>query len=457
MIFKPREYQSNIIDKILSTTRTAIFAGMGLGKTSATLIAIDYLRRVEGIGKTLVIAPLRVAKFTWPEEIKKWSNIKLKVSCIIGDEKDRISAINDDADIYTVNYENIKWLIEYFDGEWAYDCIVADESTRLKSFRIGGKSVRARALSKVAWKSERFIELTGTPAPNGLLDLWGQFWFLDKGKRLGRSMTQYTTLYFSPVRVGKSPFAVSYEPREYAQNDIQNKIRDISVSIDAKDYFSIKDPIKINIEVIMPQKAIQVYKKLQEEMFYKLEDGTEINAISAASLTMKCLQASSGAIYDEDGKWHFLHDIKIDALKSIIEEANGSPVLVVYHWKSDADRILKAIPDAVMIDDNVETINRWNSGKIKVMLIHPASAGHGLNLQDGGNILIFFSHWWDLEQYQQVIERIGPTRQYQAGHYRPVWIYYIIAKGTLDEVVMKRREEKRSVQDLLLESLKYTE
>lgn len=450
--FNPRPYQELIIDKIVSCPRCAIFAGMGMGKTSATLFAVDYLQQLEGAGAALVLAPLRVAATTWPEEAHKWAGLSLKVSPIVGDAKARKAALKANASVFTLNYENIPWLVEELNGEWPFDIIIADESTRLKSFRLGGKSVRARALGKVAWRSSRFIELTGTPAPNGLLDLWGQLWFLDRGQRLGRSISAYTTRYFRPRKVGRSPFAVQYEPTEWAQESIQEKIRDISISLNAADYFPIEKPIKANIEVELPSEARKVYERLKREMYAQLEDGSEIEAVSAAALTVKCLQAASGALYHDD-TWSELHTAKIEALKSIIAEANGAPVLVAYHWKADADRILRAIPGARLLDKSPATIKAWNAGKIPVLLAHPASAGHGLNLQDGGNILVFFSHWWDLEQYQQIIERIGPTRQLQAGHPRPVWLYHIIAKDTIDGLVMERRESKKTVQDLLLESL----
>ena len=425
-----------------------------MGKTSSTLFALDYLQRLEGMGPALVLAPLRVAASTWPEEARKWGGLGLRVSAIVGTPKERLKALKTPAEVYTTNYENVPWLVEALKGEWPFAAIVADESTRLKSFRLGGKAVRARALAKVAWKSERFIELTGTPAPNGLLDLWGQLWFLDRGQRLGRSLTAYKSQYFTPRRVGNSPFAIQWEPVEWAQTAIQDKIRDLSLSLDAADYFPLKKPISVPVRVSLPPDASAVYETLRRELFAELADGSEIEAVSAAALTVKCLQAASGALYREDGTWAELHDAKIDALKSIIEEASGAPVLVAYHWKADAARILKAIPGARLLDKRPETIQDWNAGRIPVLLAHPASAGHGLNLQDGGNILVFFSHWWDLEQFQQIIERIGPTRQLQAGHPRPVWLYYIIAENTVDELVMKRRESKKAVQELLLESLK---
>lgn len=455
-----------IIGRIISQARCAIYAGMGMGKTSSTLFAIDYLQSVEGMGAALILAPLRVAASTWPQEAAKWTNLSLDVLPIVGDEKARLRAIQTPSRAYSMNYENIPWLIEALNGKWPFEMIVADESTRLKSFRLGGKTVRAKALAHVAFRSNRFVELTGTPAPNGLLDLWGQTWFLDKGQRLGRTFGAYAGSYFRPVKVGRSPFAIRYEPMEWAQDAIHEKLADVTLSLDAADWFPIEKPICIQIPVELPPDAREKYDRFQRDLFIKIE-GREIEAVSAAALSCKCLQAASGVWYyasgtfgsenenvSQVGAWLDLHDAKIDALKSVIEEASGAPVLVAYHWKADAVRILKAIPGARLLDKDPKTIREWNAGKIPVLLAHPASAGHGLNLQDGGNILVFFSLWWNLECYQQIIERIGPTRQLQAGHPRPVFIYHIIAQNTLDETVLKRMETKREIQDLLLDRMK---
>lgn len=457
--FTPRKYQSIIIDRIIEQNRVACWCSMGMGKTSSTLFAIDYLQTVEGMGPALILAPLLVAASTWPREARKWDNLTLDVLPIVGDAKARLRAIQTPSRAYSINYENIPWLIEALDGKWPFAMIIADESTRLKSFRLGGKAVRARALSHVAFRSKRFVELTGTPAPNGLLDLWGQMYFLDRGERLGRSFGAYAGHYFRPKRVGRSPFAVQWEPMEWSQDAIQEKLADISLSLDAADYFPIEKPIVSQIPIDLPPDARAAYDKLQRDFFVELE-GKEIEAVSAAGLSVKCLQAASGVLYHGDTSncacpWVTLHDAKIEALKSVIAEANGAPVLVAYHWKADATRILKAIPDAKILDKDPKTIELWNAGKIPVLLAHPASAGHGLNLQDGGNILVFFSLWWNLEYYQQIIERIGPTRQLQAGHPRPVFIYHIIAQNTLDETVLRRMETKREIQDLLLERMKY--
>lgn len=455
--FKAREYQRAIISHIIKNKRCAVFAGMGMGKTSSTLFALDYIKRLYDEGPALVLAPLRVASSTWVDEVAKWDDLDLTVSAIVGTQAQRLKALNTPADVYTTNYENIPWLIKTLGDKWNFTTIVADESTKLKGFRLGGGGgSRAKALSKVAFaKVTRFIELTGTPSPNGLLDLWGQMYFVDHGERLGRTFSAYTSTYFTQKRVGATPFAVTYEPCTWAQDRIQERLKDVCISLNAADYFDLEDPIVSPVYVDLPPKVRKVYDGLQRDMYAELENGEEIDAVSAAAKTIKCLQVASGAIYSDDGSsWTELHDEKIEALKSIVEEAAGMPVLVSYHWKSDLDRLLTAFPKGRALDKDPKTIRDWNAGKIPVLFAHPASAGHGLNLQDGGNILVFFSHWWNLETRLQIIERIGPTRQAQAGHSRPVFIYNIIARNTVDDLVIKRCETKRAVQDLLLEALK---
>ncbi|MBI1450364.1 DEAD/DEAH box helicase [Acinetobacter sp. FL51] len=454
--FTPRPYQHAIIEHILDNPRCGVFAGMGMGKTSSTLTALEILEVLEP-GPALVIAPLRVAASTWPDEAKKWQHLeKLKVVAIIGTPKEREAALRQKAHVYTINYENLPWLVEYLGSNWKFSKVVADESTKLKGFRVSQGSKRAKALGKVAHKYvERFIELTGTPAPNGLKDLWGQTWFLDRGQRLGTSFNAFTSRWFRSIQVGADRNAIQLVPYDHSQSEIQGKLKDICISLEAKDHFDIDEPIENVIEIELKGKARTVYDEMENEMFIELSESVEVEAFNAASKTMKCLQIASGALYtDENGAWETIHDLKIQALESIIEEAAGMPVLVSYHWKSDLERLLKAFPQGKQLDKNPKTIRDWNKGKVPVMFAHPQSAGHGLNLQDGGNILVFFSHWWNLEEFQQIIERIGPTRQAQAGHDRPVFIHHIVAKDTMDSVVMQRRDSKREVQDLLMEAMK---
>ena len=453
--FTAREYQHAIIDHVLDVPRCAVWAGMGMGKSCATLTALDILELTEP-GPTLVLAPLRVAASTWPDEAAKWAHLSdVTVSPVIGTPDERRAALRRPATIYTTNYECLPWLVEHYGDRWPFRKVVADEATRLKSFRLRQGGVRAQALARIAHcKIDRFIELTGTPSPNGLQDLWGQCWFLDKGTRLGRSYQAFVNRWFRSMQIGSDRHAVRLEPLPLAQVDIEDRLRTICLSLDARDYFDIAEPIVNVIRVELPKKARALYRDMEREMFLAIGEH-EIEALSAASKTIKCLQLANGAIYtDEQQNWMEVHDAKTQALESVVEEAVGAPILVAYHFKSDLARLRAAFPKGRVLDADPQTIRDWNAGRIPLLFAHPASAGHGLNLQDGGNILVMFGHWWNLEEYQQIVERIGPTRQAQAGHDRPVFIHHIVAADTVDELVIARRESKRSVQDLLLDAMK---
>lgn len=453
MKFTPRPYQQQIIDRILMQERVAIWAGMGLGKTAATLTALDILTLVE-TGPTLVLAPLRVARSTWPDEVQKWDHLKhLKVQPITGDPRQRRAALQRPAHVYTMNYENLPWLCEHFGESWPFATVVADESTRLKSFRLRQGGKRAQALAKVAHTHvKRFIELTGTPASNGVVDLWGQFHFIDKGQRLGRSFSAFTDRWFRQVPNGAGFF--SHQIMPHSQREIEAALADVAVAIKPEDHFDLQQPIVTRVDVDLPEDVRDAYREMHREMVAEIK-GKELDAVNAAAKTTKLLQLANGAVYTDDkGNWVEAHDEKIEALRSIVEEAAGAPLLVAYHFKSDLTRLQAAFPRARVLDKNPKTITDWNAGKIDMLLAHPASAGHGLNLQDGGNILVFFSLNWNLEEHQQIIERVGPVRQAQAGHKRPVFIYQIVARGTVDEMVLQRLESKRSVQDILLEAMK---
>lgn len=454
-VFTPRAYQDLIIGHALEHPRCGIYAGMGTGKTVSTLTALDILELVEP-GPTLVLAPLRVAQSTWPDEVRKWEHLRnVEVSAVVGDRGQRLDALRKPANIFTTNYEQIPWLVEHYGDKWPFRKIVADESTKLKSFRLQQGSKRAKALGKVAHKHAcRFIELTGTPSPNGLVDLWGQAWFLDQGQRLGRSFKAFTSRWFQAIQVGADRNAVRLDPLPFAQDQIQGLLHDICISIEAKDWFDIREPIKNIIPIPLSASARALYRDMEKEMFMQL-DGSDIEALNAAAKTVKCLQIANGAAYiDEQGAFKEVHDAKLQALESVVEEAAGMPVLVAYHFKSDLARLTKAFPKGRVLDSDPQTIRDWNAGKIPVLFAHPASAGHGLNLQDGGNILVFFGLWWNLEEHQQIIERIGPTRQAQAGHDRPVFIHYLVAEDTVDEMVLERLDTKRGVQDILMDALK---
>lgn len=455
--FTPREYQHAIIDHVLNLRRGAVWAGMGMGKSVSTLTALDILELTEP-GPALVLAPLRVAASTWPDEATKWAHLRnVEVSAVVGTPEERRAALKRPATIYTTNYDNLPWLVEHFGDKWPFRKVVADESTKLKSFRLRQGGVRAQSLARVAHcKVDRFIELTGTPSPNGLPDLWGQAWFLDNGVRLGRSFEAFKSRWFRSIQVGSDRHAVRLDPLPFAQEQIEDRMRDLCISLNARDYFDISEPIVNVIRVELPAKARRIYTDMEREMFLALECGAEVEAFNAASKTIKCLQLANGAIYTDDTCSAFadIHDAKLQALDDVIEEAAGMPVLVAYHFKSDLARLQRAFPKGRALDKDPQTIRDWNAGKIPVLFAHPASAGHGLNLQDGGNILAFFGLNWNLEERLQIIERIGPTRQAQAGHDRPVFIHNIVAADTVDELVLARVDSKREVLDLLLEAMK---
>lgn len=456
-----RPYQKIIVSHILRHKRCSIFASMGMGKTVSTLTALVDLDLVDTVFPVLVLAPLRVAKSTWPEEIREWAHLKhLRCSPIIGDQAARVHACNTPADVYTMNYDNLEWLVNLYGERWPFRTVVADESTRLKSFRTQQGGIRTQALSKVAHTHvKRFINLTGTPAPNGLKDLWGSQWFIDAGKRLGRTFDAFRTRWFQ-----RSFDGYGVEPLSFAQAQIEDAMRDVCLTVDAKDWFDLKEPIVSNRYVVLPREVRRLYDEMEKNLFMEIE-GHEVEAFNAAAKTQKLLQVASGAVYvdplteSDDDRRHskefkVVHDLKLDELESIVEEANGMPVLVAYHFKSDLARLLKRFKKGRALDANQSTIKDWNAGKIPVLFAHPASAGHGLNLQHGGNILVFFSHDWNLENRLQIIERIGPVRQLQSGYDRPTFIYNIVGQNTADEMVLARVEGKKDVQDIFLEAMK---
>ena len=445
--FTPHPYQNDIIEFIHDNDRCAVFAAMGTGKTVSTLTALDRLALAEPVYPALVLAPLRVAKSTWPSEVNKWDHLShIKFSVIAGNVKERLAALNTKADVYTMNYENLTWLVDTLGDKWPFRTVVADELPKLKSFRTRQGSKRAKSLGKVAHTHvNRFIGLTGTPAPNGLVDLWGQMWFIDRGERLGRTYSAFEARWFTK---GWDGFSV--KPMAHSQVEIENAIKDVCVTISG---LPVDEPITNPIYVDLPKDAATLYKEMEDVMFAEIE-GEGIEAVNAAAKTIKTQQIASGFVYLEDKTWKPVHDEKMDALHSVVEEAAGAPVLCTYQFKADLERLKKAFPKGRHLDADPKTIDDWNAGKIPILFAHPASAGHGISLADGGNILVFFGMGWNLEEYMQIIERLGPMRQKQAGYDRPVYIHYLIARGTVDEMVLDRLHNKRSVQDILLEAMK---
>lgn len=447
MSYQPRDYQHAMTGALLAHPRFNLWAGMGTGKTVATLTAIDTLLALGEVSRVLVVAPLRVASSTWPDELAKWDHLTdTQMQVVVGTPAQRMAALCAEGNVHVINYENIPWLVEVLGkGHWPFDMVVADEATKLKSFRLNGGGSRVKALAKAAnGKTVRWVNLTGTPASNGLIDLWGQQWFVDKGEALGRSFGMFRDRWFT---TGYDGYSVKLTP--YGEREITERMKPSSLTIEAGDYLDLPDLVLNIIGVVLTPTAMKLYKAMEQEMFVEL-DGEEVEAFNAASKTIKCLQMASGALYTEEG-YSVLHDAKLDALEDVVEEANGEPVLVAYHFKSDLDRLKKRFKQAVVLGKDPETVRRWNRGEIPILLAHPASAGHGLNLQDGGRILVFFSHWWSLEEYSQIIERIGPTRQLQAGHPRTVYVHHLVAKGTLDEAVIAARDGKVSVQKALMD------
>lgn len=461
-LFIPRDYQKLIIEHRLSLPRAATFAGMGLGKTVSELTAFD-MELVCGreTMPQLVVAPLRVAEFTWPEEAAKWEHLRnIEVQPILGEAGERKAALrNTNASVFTVNYENIPWLIEHLNGKWPFGRVTGDESTKLKGFRLRQGTKRAQALARVAHtRCTGWHNLTGTPSPNGLQDLWGQVWFLDGGVRLGRTFEAFRNRWFQ-----KSFDGFSIEPLPHAQDEIQERIKDICLSLNAADYFDIDLPIENTIFIDLPAKARQLYDDMEKRMFMEIESH-EVEAFNAASRTMKCLQIANGAAYidiaaDTDAspksrEWREVHDQKLQALEEVVEEASGMPVLVAYTFRSDLARLKAAFPRGLDLSTN-DGLRAAKKGQGRVWFAHPASLGHGVDgLQEHCNIICFFGHDWNLETYMQIIERIGPTRQIQSGFDRPVFIHHLVARDTIEEDVMLRMQSKRAVQDILLEAMK---
>jgi SNF2 family DNA or RNA helicase len=414
-----------------------------VSKTVITLSAIfDLILDSFQIRKVLVIAPLRVARDTWPAEIEKWDHLQgLTYSVVVGGEQERKAALMQKADIYIINRENVDWLVNRSGLPFDYDMVVIDELSSFKSHR----AKRFKSLMKVRPLVKRIVGLTGTPSSNGLMDLWAEFRLLDMGQRLGRFIGRYREDYFVPDKRNQQ-IVFSYKPRPGAEEAIYRQISDITISMKNTDYLKLPELVTNEISVKLSQKEMDYYQTLQRELVLPLE-GQEIDAVNAAALSNKLLQMAGGAVYGENGAVVQIHDRKLDALEDLIEAATGKPVLVAYWFKHDLERILNRFPAEKL--DSAGSIKRWNEGKIPLAVIHPASAGHGLNLQAGGSTLIWFSLTWSLELYQQTNARI-----YRQGQNDTVVIHHIITKGTIDENVMKALDKKDVSQQELLGAVK---
>lgn len=449
MQYEPHEYQSFATNYIEHHPISALLIDMGLGKTVITLTALfDLLFDSFEIHKVLVVAPLRVGLISWPDELKKWEHLHfLKSSIVIGTEMERLKALKAKADIYIINRENLEWLVTKSGYKFDFDTVVIDE---LSSFK-NGRSKRHKALMTVRPYVKRIIGLTGTPAGNGLMDLWAEFKCLDYGSRLGRFITRYREEYFIPdKRNGMVVF--SYKPQAGAEARIYSKISDITISMKAIDHLKMPDLIEVERAVELDEHEISLYKELVEEMVLELKD-KEITSANAAVLTGKLLQIANGAIYSDSGEIVEIHDRKLDELEDIIEAANGKPLLVAYWFKHDLDRIKKRLDKLGVIYktlDKPENIRQWNDKELQVGLIHPASAGHGLNLQSGGNTIVWFGLTWSLELYQQTVARLYRQGQKSGS----VVVMHIIAKGTMDELVLRALKDKDMTQTRLIDAVK---
>lgn len=449
MKFIPHEYQTYTIDQIKNKPKIALVLDMGLGKTVCTLTALNDLM-YDGfeINKVLVIAPLRVADMTWPDEVEKWDHLKnLRISKIIGTAKQRLEALERRADIYIINRENTKWLIDYYlskTKKWPFDAIVIDESSSFKNHQ----SQRFKALKKAAAVTRRVIELTGTPAPNSLMDLWAQIYLLDQGERLETSITRFRNKYFNPDKRNQV-VVFSYKPKPGAEKEIYNQISDIAVSLKAEDHIKMPERIDNFIKLKMPKNIRAIYEEMETEYLVSIDED-QITATSAGVVSNKLLQMANGAAYDEDRKVIHIHDLKLDALEEIIEENDKKPIMVLYNYQHDRARLVERF--GKLNPRELETkkdLDDWNAGSIQLLLAHPASMGHGLNLQAGGNIIVWFGLTYSLENYLQANARL-----YRQGQKETVIINHLITEDTEDENAINRLTQKRMNQDELIEAVK---
>ena len=445
MKYQPHEYQKRATQFIIDNRYCALFLDMGLGKTVSTLTAIDILKNdYLEIDKVLVIAPKSVALNTWSGETAKWDHLrKLRISVAMGTAAQRTKAIERDADIYVTNRDNVKWIVDYFKKEpWPFDTVVLDESSSFKN----PSSQRFKALRKIRPQLRRVIELTGTPSPNGLMDLWPQIWLLDMGERLGRTLGSYRSEFFT---AGRRNGAVVYDwiARPGARQRISKRLADISMSMQASDYLDMPDVIDGGLTLALPPDEMRDYQAFQKEQLMQL-DNTDIEAVTAAALTNKLLQYTGGALYDDQHNWHEVSTAKLEALQDIVESTDES-VLIYYQYQSEKDRILKMLPDSVTFTGEPELLESWNAGKIRLMLAHPASVAYGLNMQAGGHIIVWYTPTWNLELYMQANARL-----HRQGQTKPVVIYHLIASGTIDERVMQALNCKNGSQAALLKHIK---
>ena len=436
------DYQLKAIDFIIEEERCALLLDMGMGKSVSTLTAIKDLKDSFAVNKVLVIAPLRVARSVWAQEAQKWRHLDdLKVSVCLGAQRNRQAALARDADIYVINRENVTWLVDLYKAKWPFDAVIIDESSSFKS----PSSKRFRSIKKILPYTNYMVLLTGTPSPNSLMDLWSQMYLVDFGERLGRTVTGYRQRFFDQDFMG-----YRYTARPGSAEKIHALISDKAISMNAEDYLELPDRIDIDLPVEMPTSALKSYKEMEKTLLSTLETGEEVEAVSAAALANKLLQFANGAAYyDEHKNWAEVHKEKLDALEEIVEENPSENILVAYNYKFDLARLLKRFPQAKVLDNEDSTIERWNRGEIPMLLAHPASAGHGINLQKGGSLSVWFGLNWSLELYQQFNARL-----HRQGQTKPVRIIHLVSEGTIDERVLRVLKDKDATQSSLLNALK---
>ncbi len=449
MNFKPHPYQQMAVKWILDNPKNGLFLSMGLGKTVITLTAIQKLMydRFE-VSRVLVIAPIRVAQSTWPSEIQKWQHTQsLTYSLVLGDRSNRIKALGQDVDIYIINRENVAWLVDYWQSDWPYDMVVIDELSGFKS----PQAKRFKALRKVMPLVTHFVGLTGTPTPKGLPDLWSQIYLMDQGERLGRSLKVFRNRYLLPGRCN-GYVVYDWKLQPDAKRRITDAISDICMSLKSKDWLTLPPCSYLIHEVELPKKVMAHYMRFEREKILELTENDVITGANAGVISNKLLQYTGGAVYDDDHNVQVIHDVKLSALEDLMESANGEPVLVFYYFRHEYSRIIERFQDDYTIGtiEGTTDVQKWNNGEIDMLLVHPASVGHGLNLQQGGSIIVWYTlPNWSLELYQQANARL-----YRQGQTRPVRVYHIIAKGTIDEDVMKSLDKKDTTQQALIEALK---
>lgn len=450
MEFKPHPYQAYCIDRVIKQPKIGLFLDMGLGKTIITLQAIYELKYNRfAVQKVLIIAPKKVAEATWQREAQKWDGVGiLRISTVLGSLSKRVKALNTPADIYIINRDNVTWLVDYYKNDWPFDMVVADESSSFKNHA----AKRFKSLAHMYNHIKRMVLLTGTPTPKGLIDLWAQIYLLDRGQSLGRTYTSFRDHFFIPDQRSQTVI-YSYKPKDTAENDVLRAISHLCVSMKSEDYLTLPPVTEDIVPVQLSPKAQRDYDEMETRMVLELvESGEEITAVSAAALSTKLQQLANGAVYDELRNVHEIHDCKIEAFKELIEQLSGKPALVFYNFKHDLERLKAALAKSRLVVKELKGAaeeREWNEGKIDILLAHPASTAYGLNLQDGGNHVIWFGLNWSLELYQQANKRL-----HRQGQKEKVIIHHLISIGTRDEDMMEALNRKADAQEYVLQSLK---